>query len=263
MVNPEPRTFTDKDWEEPAAESTSPEDGLTEEPRNEPEMDLTEESEPKDTPAPSPEELDAPEEEKQVPEEQFSEEEENSPTSSPEESSPNDARVREMEERIHRLENVLANLQHVPTSAAPETPPSAPGATEPDKPNFVQRAIATGKGLLPFVGSMKPPKQLPPSETLSSRRTWLFFEVYAEWRAIIRMHLDPRYRFGFQARYLPPLFILLIVLVGFFMPNALGIGTVLEYVIQVVLLYLLFKVWNREANHYRKTSPDLPASLRL
>jgi hypothetical protein len=101
----------------------------------------------------------------------------------------------------------------------------------------------------------------------SAKPPWLLFDLYAEARATIRMYLDPRYRVGWQGRLLPVLFLAAIGTSWLWIPRTSVlpsvVSTLLVKVVDLVLAFALFKVLHREADRYRRVSPDLPPSLRL
>lgn len=147
--------------------------------------------------------------------------------------------VQTLEDRIRRLEDVLAALH---TQTAIQEPPSSSGAAAIEHP-------------LPAFETALPPANWPPAAFPSQR--WLPFEMLAEIRAMIRMYFDPRYRLTWQTRLLPPL-----ILLGMFLSYWI-LPFLIDRPVFLALAYVLFKVLTREATRYRITSPDLPPSLRL
>jgi hypothetical protein len=160
-----------------------------------------------------------------------------------------------LEERIRRLEDVLASLQQLQTAvqAEPPSPPSAPAAEEHA---HLAGLLAVGQNLL------MPSGAVPAAMPRRSQR-WLPLEVVAELRSMLRMYLDPRYRVGWQGRLFPPILIVLMFFSWWILGSIPFVGFFLDRVVFLFLAYLLFKVLMREATRYRMTSPDLPASLRL
>ena len=160
-----------------------------------------------------------------------------------------------LEERVRRLEDIIATLHlappsrdHVTTHA--ETPPSD-GIVANPRPGM---SAIKGADPAPF----------PPPPLLPSRgEPWLPFEIYAELRAMLRMYFDPRYRMSLYSRLLIPLLIIGIVLTRMMIASVPLIGWLLDIVLFPILLYVLIKVLIREATRYRSTSPDLPPTLRL
>lgn len=152
-----------------------------------------------------------------------------------------------LEERVRRLEDIVASL-HLPPPIRGDLPPPPVAGIVPEPP------------AAPAPPPPPPPPYVAPPGTNS---TWLLFELYAEMRAIIHMYLDPRYRLGWRTRLLVPLFIVGIVLSKWMIGGIYLIGWLLDLPISMLLLYAMFKVLSREATRYRMTSPDLPPALRL
>jgi hypothetical protein len=92
--------------------------------------------------------------------------------------------------------------------------------------------------------------------------------MFADARVILRMFFDPRYRLSLTGRFVP-LFLLALIATSHFWGCVLGtglplgIGTLLDKAVDLVLAFVLFKVLGQEARRYRETSPDLPPDLRL
>jgi hypothetical protein len=159
-----------------------------------------------------------------------------------------------LEERVRRLEDVIAAMHIAP-----------PGWTEATAAARVhQEPPSTAIVAAPEQEPAPVPNPAPPrSEFLPRSEPWLFFEIYAELRAILRMFFDPRYQFTWQTRLMTPLLIVGIVLSHWLLGSIAIIGWLLNFVIFPILLYMLIKVLSREATRYRTTSPDLPSALRL
>jgi hypothetical protein len=158
-----------------------------------------------------------------------------------------------LEERVRRLEDILAGMQYGHT-AIQETPPQlSPDAPPPELPP------------VPSDGVQLPPSAATPwlSPGMFPSQRWLPFEILAEFRAMIRMYLDPRYRLTWQTRLLPLLILLGMFLSWLLISGIAVIGFLLDRAIFLVLAYALFKVLTREATRYRMTSPDIPPSMRL
>jgi hypothetical protein len=159
----------------------------------------------------------------------------------------------ELEERVRRLEDILAGMQHSP-SGIQETPPQLPPeAPAPELPPVPPDAV-------PLPSPASPPWLSP---GLFPSHRWLPFEMLAEFRAMIRMYLDPRYRLTWQTRLLPPVILFGMFLSWWLFTSIAVIGFLLDRAIFLVLAYALFKVLTREATRYRMTSPDIPPSMRL
>jgi hypothetical protein len=194
-----------------------------------------------------------------------------------------------LEERIRRLEEALARLhEHSDGQAAaaqPSPPPPPPPMAlvapvarivPPPAPITTAPAEAAssflfhvGKQMLtttPFTSVAQPAH--PTQETTFGaglRWTWLFFDSYAELRAILRMFVDPRYRMSWTSRLVPLALAVLLATSHFWAPGTSlpGIGPFIDKLIDLPLAFLFFKVLSHEARRYRQTSPDLPIALRL
>jgi hypothetical protein len=196
-----------------------------------------------------------------------------------------DPRVAALEERVRQLEQVVAALQdthaleeRVVERVAAQVKPS-PSAGVRESAGLLLQA---GRHLLPAAVSVlsetAPPAEppvpaaVPPSAAPApaSRQPWLLFSVYAEFRAILRMYLDPRFRLTWQGRLAPVILLPAIALSWFWLPGTavlsavpFGIDRLYVKIVDLLLAFVLFHVLHREATRYRSTSPDLPRSLRL
>lgn len=153
-------------------------------------------------------------------------------------------RLKELEERICRLEDALALQRHTKKNTGSDN-----GVEEaPDKP------------ALPTVRHPKPPTGSQSGESeLKTRRPWLVVEIYNELRSILRMYVDPRHRMSWYARILPIVFLALMLTSSLWLPGI----PLLKSFLDLILAYFLFKILIRESTRYRQSSPDLPSSLRL
>lgn len=179
------------------------------------------------------------------------------PTASPEPPPPEEPvgppRPAGLEERVRRLEDILADLQHTRTDIQerPSLPP--PELPAPERPP-----------LSPDDVQLPPPPDTPwLSPGLFPSQRWLPIEMLAEFRAMIRMYIDPRYRLTWQTRLLPALILVAMFLSWLTFAHLTLIGFLLDRIVFLVLAYALFKVLTREATRYRMNSPDIPPSMRL
>lgn len=179
--------------------------------------------------------------------------------------------VTTLEMRVRRLEDALAQWQELRAREAREaragTPPAGQVQCAPPAPK-----PASTTSLLLDVGKrlLQPSEPVAPAAATPARegRRGLLGEAIAEARAIVRMYVDPRYRLSWFGRVVPLGLIALIAtsqfwgcVLGTALP--LGIGTLLDKAVDLVLAFVLFKVLGQEARRYRETSPDLPPNLRL
>jgi len=187
-----------------------------------------------------------------------------------------------LEQRVRRLEEVLALLQErraspplvasVPTATPPiDRPPEARPVPPPAVPPPAATAVMldVGKRLLgtgPSVATAAPAPE-PRVARLVNRSSllWLLWDTWAEARVILRMFLDPRYHLPWSARVLPLVIFAAILTSRFWVPGSsiYILGDCLDKVVDLLLAFLLFKWLSHEARRYRQTSPDLPANLRL
>jgi len=162
-----------------------------------------------------------------------------------------------LEERVRRLEDVLATLQISPNAIQSADPlPAPPPNEQASLADFIASAAQH-----PPAQPERPPDTAAPVAERPPR--WLLFEMLAEMRVMVRMCLDPRYRLSWQTRVLPPLFLFGMFLSWLLISGIPVIGFLLDRIMFLVLAYMLFKVLMREATRYRMTSPDLPPALRL
>jgi hypothetical protein len=193
-----------------------------------------------------------------------------------------------LEDRIRRLEDSLAELhkqkeKQAPQAAPPPTPPPpvamiAPVAKIVPAPAPITTMPAeaassflfhVGKQMLstaPLASVVQPAH--PTQETTFAagmRWTWVFFDAYAEVRAIVRMFVDPRYQMSWTSRLVPLVLAALLFTSAYWAPGTSipGIGTLIDKLIDLPLAFLFFKILSHEARRYRQMSPDLPVGLRL
>jgi hypothetical protein len=192
-----------------------------------------------------------------------------------------DPRVAALEERVRQLEATVAALQD--TRALEERVAERVSARVSPAPSSGVRESAgflleAGRQMLPAAVSVlaeraaapqvptEAPVQPQPSPP-PPRRPWLLVEVYAEFRAILRMYLDPRFRLTWSARVLPLVLLAAIATSWIWVPGVHYlpdfVGALVVKVVDLLLAFVLFHVLHREATRYRGTSPDAPPWLRL
>ncbi len=184
-----------------------------------------------------------------------------------------------LEQRVRRLEELVALLQDrraaqppVASVPAPTASTDRPREARPVLPPPAATAVMldVGKRLLGTTPSIAAAAPAPvPGTAPSVNRSsllWLLWDTWAEARAIVRMFLDPRYHLPWSARVLPLVILAAILTSRFWVPGAaipyLG-DWLLVKMVDLLLAFLLFKWLGHEARRYRQTSPDLPANLRL
>ncbi len=174
-----------------------------------------------------------------------------------------DHRVLVLEERVRRLEDVVASLQDTRQLEArvAETVSARMAGNRPGNGQEVAGVIlSAGRQLFPTAVEAR-----PRTGTVQATGAWILFEIYAEARCLVRMYLDPRYRLGWCGRVLPLVLLAAIITSFFWIPGTSApiLGTLIDKVVDLVLAFVLFKVLHREVTQYRQLSPDLPVALRL
>ena len=169
----------------------------------------------------------------------------------------------EIEARVTRLENALANLQdqglleeRIVTRLGSRLQKSDTVAkfstaktndSEIITPGYLEDVVEV-PGLNPFIAGK-----------------WFFNEIVPELRAMSCMFFDPRYRLGAWNKALPAGLFLLIILSGYWVPfsSLPVVGSLIDSIIMLGLGYFLIKILSAEARRYRQLAPGLPKSLRL
>jgi hypothetical protein len=157
-------------------------------------------------------------------------------------------RVEALEQRVHCLESAVAAFQD----------------TRQLEDRLVERVLVR----------LPPPAEKPSAITLDMRRatlpaarpavtrtdpnvqTWLPLEIFQDARAILRMFFDYRYR---TSRWVGVISIGVMagLLVSWFLISYIPLaGPILSRIVDLVLLFVLFKILTREARRYRSMIPD-------
>lgn len=173
------------------------------------------------------------------------------------------------------------NETPAPTLAA------APMLSLSDKPAPMARALPTdvATAIAPVATVVATPTPLPDppvavvAPTLSERvspssrvswllRSWVVLDIFNEFRVMLRMVVDPRYRLTWPGRIVPIAVLVLIVLsdfekLAFLFPWNLapGVGYYCNKVFQIALSFVMFKVLEREVDRYREKVPDAPRPI--
>ncbi len=165
----------------------------------------------------------------------------------------------EIEARVIRLENALANLQDqglleerlvgrlAGKLPKPEVAMIKPNGAEIITPNYLEDVVEV-PGLNPILAGK-----------------WFFHEIVPELRAMSCMFFDPRYRLGLWNKAVPAALFLLIILSGYWVPfsSLPVVGSLIDSIMMLGLGYFLIKILSAEAKRYRQLAPGLPKSLRL
>jgi hypothetical protein len=153
--------------------------------------------------------------------------------------------TRKLEDRI--TDRVARRMERKQLNTAIQAPVAA--IAEPSRP--------------PPVAAIAPPPDLPAVvviEGKSGRQPWLILDIYTEFKAMLRMFLDGRYRVFYmtwQTKAYPPLLLGFMVLTWLTVSGIPIVGPVLEKVAELVLAFFLYKVLSREACRYREISPQM------
>jgi hypothetical protein len=153
--------------------------------------------------------------------------------------------MRKLEDRV--TERVSRRLERKQANPAIKAPVAA--VAEPSKP--------------PPVAAIAPPPDLPQIvviEGKTGRQPWLIVDIFTEFRAMLQMFLDARYRVFYmtwQTKLYPALLLGLIVVSGFTISNIPLVGPVMDRLAELVIAFFLYKVLSREANRYKEIGPQI------
>jgi hypothetical protein len=170
-----------------------------------------------------------------------------------------------LEERVQRLEEQVAVLQDTHKVEDRITERLARRMERKQSNPAIQAPVAAfaQPSRPPPVAAIAPPSELPPVIVLegkSGRQPWLFLDIYTEFRAMLGMFLDARYRVFYmtwQTKVYPPLLLAFMVLTWLTISSIPIVGSVLEKVAELVLAFFLYKVLSREAWRYREIRPQM------
>jgi hypothetical protein len=153
-----------------------------------------------------------------------------------------------MEDRL--VERVVQRIDHAPDPFAPSGG-LLMGAARMLLPKTIDAASA-GEPLVPAADG--PANGAPTVEgTPAGRPSWVLVEVVRDFRAIGRMLMDYRYRMSWTGRVVVPAAIAVAVLSWWLLSGSfLGVGTVIDKTIDVVLVVVVYKVLGREVQRYRE-----------
>jgi hypothetical protein len=178
-----------------------------------------------------------------------------------------------LEQRVRRLEDAIAQLQDLQgiQTRVPERVPRPAQQGQPATPSLASADLLLNVGKHLFeaaaapVAQPAPPPPARPPLSGRARGVWLFWDIVAEARAILRMFVDPRYRMSWAGRLVPVGLAAAFVLSSWWVPGTSIplVGFWVNKAADLVLAFVLFKVLGYEARRYRETAPDLPPMLRL
>ena len=182
---------------------------------------------------------------------------------------------KQIESRIaDRVAERLSEHKPIPVAQIAPTPPAAPqtGTTVTIPTSML---LNVGKHLLNTTASLAKTNAVPGTpgtpehqETAlmsGIRRTYWFFDLLTELRAMWCMYTDPRYRMSWAGRLVPIGLAAFILTSGLWFPGSsiTLFGTFIDKIADVIPALILYKWLSYEARRYRETAPDLPPELRL
>jgi len=153
--------------------------------------------------------------------------------------------TRKLEDRV--TERVSRRLERKQANTAIKVPVAA--VAEPTKP--------------PPLAAIAPPPDLPPVvviEGKTAKQPWLILDIFTEFKAMLQMFLDARYRvfyMNWQTKAYPLLLLSLIVVSGLTISYIPIVGPVLDRIAELVIAFLLYKVLSREAHRYKEIGPQI------
>lgn len=176
-----------------------------------------------------------------------------------------------LEQRVRRLEDVVATLQDTRQIEERVTERVADrlGRQALPAPRETTAVVLEGsRRLLPTaLDLMRPQENGPraPSQTTPDLRApWVLLDFANDLRAILRLILDPHYRMTWLAR--AALFgILPFILVSSFVVPFTSlplVGTLLDKILAIPLAFLAYRILSRELTLYRLAVAELPARYR-
>jgi hypothetical protein len=173
-----------------------------------------------------------------------------------------------MEDRIVERVSERFGIKQDATTSTVAAPDSTPAERVPVE-NMVtaerHTAPAFNADPLSHGGDLAPPS-VPSVVSDSGKAPWLLVDVYNEFRTMLRMYVDFRYRVSWSARVLPMVLVSAILLSWLWVPGVAFlptmIGTVLDKTVDLILAFFLYKVLSREVRRYREALAKLPPVLQ-
>lgn len=150
-----------------------------------------------------------------------------------------------LEERVRRLEDAVAQLQDTDKLEERVSERVAKRLGRKGAKEVVRTAVAVE------AARIVPAAAPPPARPAGPRPPWLMFELWGEFRAILGMLFDPRYRLRWSTRLVPPGLFGLMLFSGFVLTRIPLVGLVLDKVVDLLLAFFVYKVLAREAHRYR------------
>jgi hypothetical protein len=171
-----------------------------------------------------------------------------------------DGPVGGLADRMHHLENEVAELRHTLSELA--------DIVVGDIRDRREAAVALS---VPLPEIQIPPALVPGGETTlkavnALRRPWLLFDLLRDVGATVRMYMDPRYRVRRATQLMVP-FILVLFGANYVLFNHTILDVpvfkhIFERLVEIVLAVLLYKVLMREVARYRQALAAFPVAGR-
>jgi hypothetical protein len=178
--------------------------------------------------------------------------------------SPQPSPVTSFEDRIRRLEDQVENLRDTRKLEDRVTERIAKRLERKQANSAIKVPVATGAEPTksPPMAAIAPPQDLPPVvviEGKSAKQPWLIVDIVTEFKAMLQMFLDIRYRVFYmtwQTKVYPPMLLGMFFLSWLLLSGSL-IGSIIDRVAQLVIAFFLYKVLSREAHRYREIAPQI------
>jgi hypothetical protein len=172
-----------------------------------------------------------------------------------------DESVEALEQRVRRLEHAVAALQDTQLMEDRVVERVARRV----EPAYAAPPLASAAGLIVDAGRMLLPKTVeavadgePPAAdgeapaAAPSKAPWLLLEALAEFRAVVRMLADYRYRMSWTGRLAIPVALGAAVLSWFlFAGRFVFVGDLLDKAVDVAVVVVIYKVLLREVQRHR------------
>lgn len=158
----------------------------------------------------------------------------------------------EVEVRIRRLEAAVSALQDTPLMEERV----AERVIQRLKKTPIKALRDSAETLVDPNGQLSNPAEVKPAAARAptDRKGWLMFDLWSELRSIGRMFFDHRYRFSWIGRVVPIVIVTVYVCLWLFIPDFF-VFTIIERLIDVVLIVFLYYVLSRESRLYRSQYP--------
>jgi hypothetical protein len=164
--------------------------------------------------------------------------------------------VEALEQRVHRLEQAVAAMSdthlmedRVVERVARRIEPNQNGGLLSGAARFLKGST---RPIEPEATEPTPDAEpAPPPESSPARPGWLVLEFIQEIRTAARMFTDYRYRISWTGRVVPIVCIVLAVMSFFVFRIVPIIGTAMDYVVDIVLVVILYKAMSREVERYQ------------